>query len=71
MIGVGSRRRDKLERLPLVVTLATLALILSQPLGLRLQKNITTSGFPGSLEIVEICPTQRGRVKAHRILTRG
>ena len=71
MIGVGSRRRDKLERLPLVATLATLALILAQPLGLRLQKNITTSGVPGGLEIVEIYPTQRGRVKAHRILTQG
>ena len=71
LIGVGSRKRDKLERLPLVATLATLALIMAQPLGLSLQKRITTSGIPGDLEIVEIYPTQRGRVKAHRILTQG
>jgi hypothetical protein len=71
MIGVGSRKRDKLERLPLVATLATLALILAQPLGLSVQKNITTCGIPGDLEVIEIYPTQRGRVKAHRILTQG
>lgn len=71
LIGVGSRKRDKLERLPLVATLATLALILAQPLGLSLQKHITTSGIPGNLEILEIYPTQRGKVKAHRILTQG
>ncbi|MBM3146069.1 MAG: hypothetical protein FJ010_14085 [Chloroflexi bacterium] len=71
MWGVGARKRDKLERLPLVATLATLALILSQPFGMTLQKYITTSGDPGELEIVEILPTKRGRVKAHRVVTRG
>jgi len=71
MIGVGSRRRDKLERIPLVATLGTLALILAQPLGPVLQKKITTSGVPGNLEIVAIIPSQRGRVTAHRVTTRG
>jgi hypothetical protein len=46
-------------------------LILAQPLGLSVQKNITTCGIPGDLEVIEIYPTQRGRVKAHRILTQG
>ena len=71
MWGVGARKRDKLERLPLVATLATLALIFSQPFGMTLQKYITTSGDPGELEIIEILPAQRGRVKAHRVVTRG
>ncbi len=71
MWGVGARKRDKLERLPLVATLATLALIFAQPFGMFLQKHITTSGDPGELEIVEITLTQRGRVKAHRVVTRG
>jgi len=71
MWGVGSRKRDKLERLPLVATLATLAIILAQPLGLGVQRHVTTSGVPGNLEVVEIIPTQRGRMKAHHILTRG
>jgi hypothetical protein len=71
MLGVGGRKRDKLERLPLVAVLATLAMILAQPLGLNIQRNFTTSGVPGNLEIVEISPSQRGKMKAHRIVTRG
>jgi len=71
MWGAGNSWRAKLERLPLVATLATLGLILSQPIGYRLQERVTTSGKPGDLEVVSIEPTRRGRVTAHRILTRG
>lgn len=71
MLGVGPRSRDKLERLPLAAMLATLALILSKPLGFRIQQRITTSGIPGNLEIIEIIPSRRGRLTAHRIVTRG
>lgn len=70
MFGAG-RTRDKVERLPLAATLATVALMASQPLGLLLQKQVTTSGEPAGLEIVEITPTRRGRIRAHRIVTRG
>ncbi len=71
MWRVGGRKRDKLERLPLVASLATVALILGQPLGLLAQKHLTTSGQPESLEIVDIFPVSRGRLPTHRILTRG
>jgi hypothetical protein len=71
MLGAGRRFRDKLERLPLVATMATLALILAQPLGFYLQERVTTSGEPGALEVVEIKPSKRGRVVAHRVLTQG
>lgn len=71
MFGVGPRKRDKIDRLALAATLATLALILAQPAGLFIQKYFTTSGDPGSLEVVEITPTQRGKLKAHRIITQG
>ena len=71
MLGVGNRKRDKLERLPLVATLATLALMLAQPLGPFMQKHVTTSGTPESLQVVEIIPTRRGRVMAHRVVTQG
>jgi hypothetical protein len=69
LFGAGRRTRDWLERLPLAATLATLALILSQPLGLLLQERVTTSGQPGALQVVKITPTRRGRMQAHRILT--
>jgi hypothetical protein len=71
MFGVGPRKRDKLDRLALAATLATLALMLAQPAGLFIQKHFTTSGDPGNLEVVEISATQRGRLKAHRIITQG
>ena len=71
MFGVGPRKRDKLDRLALAATLATVALIFAQPVGLFIQKYFTTSGVPGNLEVLEIIPSQRGKIKAHRILTKG
>lgn len=71
MFGVGKRTRDKLERLPIAMFVATLALIFSQPLGFSLQERVTTSATPGDLEVIEIVATRRGRMKAHRITTRN
>jgi hypothetical protein len=71
MFGVGRRWQDRLERLPLAASLATMALILAHPLGLKIQEQVTTSGVPGDLRVVEIIPTQRGRFKAHQVITRG
>ncbi len=70
-LGTGRDTRQKAERLPLVIGLATMALIAGQPLGLLLQARFTTSGHPGSLEVIDIVPTQRGRMRAHRVVTRG
>ena len=71
MFGVGRRWQDRLERLPLAASLATIALILAHPLGLKIQEQVTTSGVPGELQVVDIIPTQRGRFKAHQVITRG
>ena len=71
MFGVGPRKRDKLDRLALAATLATLALMVAQPVGLFIQKHFTTSGEPGTLEVVKITPTKRGKLKAHRVITQG
>lgn len=71
MFGVGPRKRDKLDRLALAATLATLALMVGQPVGLFLQKYFTTSGAPGNLEVVAITSSKRGRITAHRVLTQG
>lgn len=71
MLGSGRRLRDQIDRLPLAIMLATIALILAQPLGLKLQEQVTTSGDPGTLRVVEIRVTQRGGMKAHRVLTDG
>ncbi len=71
MLGAGKPVRDKLERLPLAMVMATLTMILTQPLGLLIQERVTTSGEPGGLRIVKITPSQRGRLKAHRVVTQG
>lgn len=71
MSRVGPRFRDKLDRLPLAATLATLALIASQPLASMFQARITTCAEPGNLELVEIIPTRRGGIMTHRVVTQG
>jgi hypothetical protein len=71
MLGAGRRVRDKAERLPMAMAMATLALILGQPLGSKLQQHVTTSGEPGELEVTEIVATRRGGMRAYRVSTRG
>ena len=64
----GGARRD---RLPIVVALATGALILAQPLGLQLQRHVTTSGDMRDMQIARIDRRQRGSVPAHFVTTVG
>ena len=71
MFGAGRRVRDWLERLPFAAMLATLAVIASQPVGLAVQARLTTSGSPGTLQVVKITHSQKGRVSAFRIITQG
>lgn len=70
MLG-GRSMRDRIERLPLAALLATLALIVAQPLGALVQERVTTSGDPGGLRVMEIVVTRRGRWRAHRVVTRS
>lgn len=70
MLGAEDRQ-EKVERLPVVIGMATLALIAGQPLGALIQSRITTSGDPGNLEVVDVRPGQRGRMVTHRVETRG
>ena len=67
----ASRKRDRLERLPLVIALVTLGFIASQPLGPVIQKHITTSGDPQGMTIQDIYALKFGQVSFHRVVTRG
>lgn len=71
MFGAGRRVRDKVERVPLAASLATVALMLAQPLGLLVQEHVTTSGVPDTLEVLDVIPSSRGRITAHRVVTTG
>jgi hypothetical protein len=68
MAGAHSRR-EKLERLPLVIALVSLGVALSQPLGPMLQKRITTSGDPLGLSIQDIYRLTLGRLVLHRVVS--
>jgi hypothetical protein len=64
----ATARRD---RLPLVTLLATAALMLAQPLGLELQRHITTSGEMRDLQVTRVSRRQSGRLTAHFVATSG
>ena len=70
MAGAKSKR-DKVERLPLVIALATFGFIASQPLGPVLQQRVTTSGNPQGMSIVDVFPIKFGEFSLHRVTTQG
>ena len=51
--------------------LATVALILAQPLGLELQRHVTTSGEMRGLEITRIERYERGKLLRYFVATAG
>jgi hypothetical protein len=69
---IGTRNsRDRFERIPTVAALATLALIFSQPVGLTLQREVTTSGVMGAMEITDITLLKSSSPKTHFVRTQG
>jgi len=70
-LGSGKNLKRKLERLPLSLFLATIALVLSRRLGPMIQKNITTSGDPENLELERVETVIRAGLRMHRVITRG
>lgn len=70
-LGTEKSFRHKLERLPLLVTLVTLAFILTQPLGPIVQKRITTAADPEGLELERVETSIRAGVRMHHVRTRN
>jgi hypothetical protein len=72
LLGGRDRRwNDRLARLPLVILAATLALIAAQPLGLALQRRLTTESDLAGLRILGVRRLSKGRAVVHRVLTTG
>ncbi len=74
MLGAGRTTRDRLERLPMVISLVTLTMMAAQPLGPYVQEHVTTSASPQGMEQMEILKierSQRGDVPLHRVLTKS
>ena len=71
LVGAGRGWRARLARLPWLISLMTGTLIISQPLGLAIQRDVTTSADLGGLEIVSIKRHRIGVFTLHRVETRG
>lgn len=69
MLGAGKKNRQKYDRLPLAILASTFALMIAQPLGLRLQKKVTTLAQLGSLEITAVRCIRETSPAIHRIYT--
>ena len=63
------RTRSRLDRLPAALMAATLAALLAQPLGLRVQEKITTSGHVDELYVDSITRQVRGKLISHKVVT--
>jgi hypothetical protein len=64
-------KRSRIASLPLAIVFAMTGLVIGQPLGLKIQERITTSGIPGGLAVKEISQFRVGKLLVHRILTEG
>lgn len=78
LVGLaGGNKRITVDRLSWVMILMMLAVLFSQPLGMKLQEHITTEGDPGDLEIVSVTrrsvrwPFSSQPVTVHSVITRN
>jgi len=62
-------QQDKFERLPIAIMSSIMGLIIAQPLGMRLQKYLTTDANPGTLEILSVQRRRSGRGRMYRVRT--
>jgi len=70
MLGAGRSSRERFERLPLIMSLVTVAMMVAQPVGPFLQARVTTSPPPPGSEVIRVERSMRGDVPLHRVLTR-
>ncbi len=76
LVGLGNKSKPiTADRISWTMSLMIMAIIVAQPLGMTLQKHVTTDGDPGDLEVVSI--TRRevpwifgGVITLHNIITR-
>ncbi len=66
-LALVGRPRRRWTRLPEAITLATLAVLLSQPLGFLVQRYITTSPQVTDIAIKEIKRFDHGAVRVHKV----
>ncbi|MDQ7026998.1 MAG: DUF6391 domain-containing protein [Anaerolineae bacterium] len=71
----NTNRKSAWERFPMVMVLMMIAALYSQPIGMVVQEYITTSGDPGTMEIVTVkrssmrLPFRKNGIQVHQIMT--
>ena len=76
-LGTGNQQQKKptllerLSRLPLACTAATVGIVLAQPLGPILQARVTTQAQVGDLRIVSVTREDKGGLVVHHVRTAG
>jgi hypothetical protein len=73
--GLSSNRDksfwDRLARLPLAFTAATLGIVLARPLGPTIQARVTTQANVGDMRIVGVMRESRAGIVVHHVRTEG
>jgi hypothetical protein len=64
---MSGRSKSRLAKLPQILLAATIAVIAAQPLGLALQKYVTTLPEVEGVTVEEITRLQRGQAVAHQV----
>jgi len=70
-VAMSGRSKSRLAKLPQVVLAATMAVMAAQPLGLALQKHVTTSPEVEGVTIEEITRQRRGSVVVHEVIIKS
>lgn len=74
MVSLTGSEREKggrFARIPIIMLGLLIASIFGQPLGRKIQKHVTTLGNPGDLEVLDIRPSRKAGMIAHRVETRS
>jgi hypothetical protein len=70
-VAMSGPPKSRLAKLPRILLAATIAVIAAQPLGLALQKHVTTLPEVEGVTIEEITRLQKGQVVAHQVRTKS
>ena len=66
----GKSALGRLVRIPFALLFAVAGALISRPLGPVIQQRITTDAEMGDLQVVDVRPSWRGRLTAHRVITK-
>jgi hypothetical protein len=67
-VAMSGRSKSRLSKLPQILLAATIAVMAAQPLGLALQKHVTTLPEMKGVTIEEIARQRRGQVVVHEVI---